>query len=235
MSDHDSLDFLVWEESPEVLRCRFTKWLEILIYRVKINYLSDISKQTETLSLDELIDKGFQAEDPQNAYRFVDSDNSFSFNDDAIAEAVMKLPKKRRRILELLFIEGLKPIEVSEFLGCSLQHVYNRRSAAIKELRSALIEEDKKWRIGNLLFFFATQFMVTNGPLRKFLHSTCQWSIGEVWFLARWTRIWNSWLWSELHLTSESSKCNTCGSDFSEPQKIFFKWLSFSFFDCGYK
>ena len=26
----------------------------------------------------------------------------------------MKLPKKRRRILELLFIEGLKPIEVSE-------------------------------------------------------------------------------------------------------------------------
>ena len=143
MSDHDSLDFLVREESPEVLRCRFTKWLEILIYRVKINYLSDISKQTETLSLDELIDKGFQAEAPQNAYRFVDSDNSFSFNDDAIAEAVMKLPKKRRRILELLFIEGLKPIEVSELLGCSLQHVYNRRSAAIKELRSALIEEDK--------------------------------------------------------------------------------------------
>lgn len=52
--------------------------------------------------------------------------------------------KKRRRILELLFIEGLEPIEVSELLGCSLQHVYNRRSAAIKELRSALNEEDKK-------------------------------------------------------------------------------------------
>lgn len=57
MSDHDSLDFLVREESPEVLRCRFTKWLEILIYRVKINYISDISKQTETLSLDELIER----------------------------------------------------------------------------------------------------------------------------------------------------------------------------------
>lgn len=143
MSDYDNLDFLVREESPEVLRCRFTKWLEILIYRVKINYLSDLSRRTETISLDELIDKGFQAEDPQNAYNAVDSDNSFSFNDDAIGEAVMNLPEKRRRILELLFIEGLKPIEVSQLLGCSLQHVYNRRSAAIKELRRALNEEDK--------------------------------------------------------------------------------------------
>lgn len=143
MSDYDNLDFLVREESPEVLRCRFTKWLEILIYRVKINYLSDLSRRTETISLDELIDKGFQAEDPQNAYNAVDSDNSFSFNDDAIGEAVMNLPEKRRRILELLFIEGLKPIEVSQLLRCSLQHVYNRRSAAIKELRRALNEEDK--------------------------------------------------------------------------------------------
>lgn len=57
---------------------------------------------------------------------------------------VFVLSINESEILELLFIEGLKPIEVSELLGCSLQHVYNRRSAAIKELRSALIEEDKK-------------------------------------------------------------------------------------------
>lgn len=141
MSTHNELDFLVREESVEVLRCRFTKWLEVLIYRVKLNYLSDLSKRTETISLDELIDKGFQAEDPSNAYQVIEASESFSFADDVIAEAYMKLPQRRREILELLYIDGLKPIEVSKLLGCSLQHVYNRRSAAIKELRKALNEK----------------------------------------------------------------------------------------------
>lgn len=141
MSNRDGLDFLVREESVEVLRCRFTKWLEILIYRVKLNYLSDLSKRTETLSLDELIDKGFQAEDPNNAYLSVESHDSFSFGDDTITEAFMKLPERRREILKLLYMDGLKPIEVATLLGCSLQHVYNRRSAAINELRKALKEK----------------------------------------------------------------------------------------------
>lgn len=141
MSTHNELDFLVREESAEVLRCRFTKWLEVLIYRVKLSYLSDLSKRTETISLDELIDKGFQAEDPSNAYQVIEASESFSFCDDVIAEAFMKLPQRRREILELLYIDGLKPIEVSKLLGCSLQHVYNRRSAAIKELRNALSEK----------------------------------------------------------------------------------------------
>ena len=138
MSKQDGLDFLVREESAEVLRCRFTKWLEVLIYRVKLNYLSDLSKRTETISLDELIDNGFQAEDPNNAYQAVESSDSFSFGDDEIAKAYMKLPERRREILELLYIDGLKPIEVANVLGCSLQHVYNRRSAAISELRKAM-------------------------------------------------------------------------------------------------
>ena len=85
-----------------------------------------------------MIDKGFQAEDPNNAYQAVESPDSFSFGDDEIAEAYMKLPERRREILELLYIDGLKPIEVAELLGCSLQHVYNRRSAAISELRKVI-------------------------------------------------------------------------------------------------
>lgn len=144
MKDNREVDFLIREESVEVLRCRFTKWLEILIYRVKLNYISSLSKRIDTVSLDELIDKGFQAEDPTDALCSIESGGVFCFSDDRITEAMSKLSPRRQEILRLLFIEGHNPDEVAKIMNCSVQHVYNRRSQAVKAIRDALLEEEHK-------------------------------------------------------------------------------------------
>ena len=142
MDQNKETDRMPHEESAEVLRCRFTRWMEVLIYRVKLNYLSSLSKKVDTISLDELIDKGFQAEDPTNGFHSIDSISSFSFTEDRIVEAIKKLSPRRREILELLYIHMYKPEEVAQMLNCSLQNIYNRRSRAIKDLRAAILEED---------------------------------------------------------------------------------------------
>lgn len=72
--------------------------------------------------------------------------DSFDFEEQRLAEAFRELPLMRRRILEMLFVEELTPSEIAAKLHCSVQHVYNQRSLAIKRLRERLIKERKNDR-----------------------------------------------------------------------------------------
>ena len=74
------------------------------------------------------------------------SPDSFDFEEQRLAEAFRELPLMRRRILEMLFVEDLTPSEIAAKLHCSVQHVYNQRSLAIKRLRERLIKERKNDR-----------------------------------------------------------------------------------------
>ena len=136
--DHDPVE----SETDDVLRGRFTKWLDVFLYRAKLKYLRKLSQEIETVSLDELIDSGFQPEAPDsfaNIERCKRS--SFEFEEERLAAAFRNLPIKRQQILEMLFIEQMKPEEIARELNCTVQHVYNRRSSALKALRLALKEE----------------------------------------------------------------------------------------------
>ena len=42
------------QENEDVLRARFTKWLDIVIYRAKLKYLRKNETKLETVSFDEL-------------------------------------------------------------------------------------------------------------------------------------------------------------------------------------
>lgn len=136
--DHDPVE----SETDDVLRGRFTKWLDVVLYRAKLKYLRKLSQEIETVSLDELIDSGFQPEAPDS---FVNIErckrSSFEFEEERLAAAFRNLPIKHQQILEMLFIEQMKPEEIARELNCTVQHVYNRRSSALKALRLALKEE----------------------------------------------------------------------------------------------
>lgn len=125
-----------------VLRGRFTTWLNVVLHRAKLKYLRKLSRQIETVSLDELIENGFQPYAP-DSFAVVErcGKGSFEFEEERLAAAFCNLPIKRQRILEMLFIEQMKPEEIAKELNCSIQHVYNRRSSALKALRLALKEE----------------------------------------------------------------------------------------------
>ncbi len=139
--DHDPAE----SETDDILRGRFTKWLDVVLYRAKLKYLRKLSQEIETVSLDELIDSGFQPEAP-DSFAYIDRcrRNSFEFEEERLAAAFRNLPIKRQQILEMLFIEQMKPEEIARELNCTVQHVYNRRSSALKALRIALKEEGKR-------------------------------------------------------------------------------------------
>lgn len=67
--------------------------------------------------------------------------NGFEFMESRLADAFRELPLMRRRILEMLFVEELSPVEIAAKLHCTVQHVYNQRSLAIKRLRQQMMKE----------------------------------------------------------------------------------------------
>lgn len=62
---------------------------------------------------------------------------SYTTNQSEIA-IVQKLTRKKRKVLEMLFVHCLEPEDVAKNLQCTLQHVYNMRSLALKELKEKM-------------------------------------------------------------------------------------------------
>ena len=127
------------QENEDVLRARFTKWLDIVIYRAKLKYLRKNETKLETVSFDEL------PESSQPVYegdlRQIASKTDFDFEEERLANAFAKLPIKRQQILAMLFVEEKKPEEIAKALNCSPQHVYDQRYQALKILRIELAKE----------------------------------------------------------------------------------------------
>lgn len=127
------------QENADVLRARFTKWLDIVIYRAKLKYLRKAEIKFETVSFEEL------PESSQPVYedrmRLNDSKSDFDFEEERLADAFAKLPIKRQQILTKLFVEEKKPEEIAKELNCSAQHVYDQRYQALKKLRLELAKE----------------------------------------------------------------------------------------------
>lgn len=118
------------------LRGRFTRFMEVMVKRARLNYLAKLRRQPDTLPIDELPEELFAVD----AAFPVASANDFDFAEERIATAFSSLPLMRQRILLMLFVEELTPSEIARKMNCSVAHVYNQRSLAIKRLRQLLEE-----------------------------------------------------------------------------------------------
>ncbi len=122
------------------LRGRFTAWIMKTARNAQINYLRKESRQLKTIPLDtkevQLI-----ASERDALEQTVSASDGFEFMEGRLADAFRELPLMRRRILEMLFVEELSPAEIAAKLHCTVQHVYNQRSLAIKRLRQQIMKE----------------------------------------------------------------------------------------------
>lgn len=129
-------------DGRDELRGRFTRWIVITAEHAQKNYLRAEKKHLQTVPLEEadvaIVDTALLSAGV--------TPDSFDFEEQRLAEAFRELPLMRRRILEMLFVEELTPSEIAAKLHCSVQHVYNQRSLAIKRLRERLIKERKNDR-----------------------------------------------------------------------------------------
>ena len=127
------------QDYEDVLRARFTKWLDIVIYRAKLKYLQKTEERLETVSFEEL------PEGSQPVYtddlRKIESMTDFDFEEERLADAFAKLPIKRQQILTMLFVEEKKPQEIARELNCPARHVYDQRYQGLKRLRMDLTKE----------------------------------------------------------------------------------------------
>lgn len=118
------------KQERDELRARFTKWMEVTLYRARLRYLRKESQKTETVPLDE-VESWYLLTD-------VSSKGRFEFEQDRLAEAFAMLSHEKQAILSILFAEEMTPAEVARVLHCSPQKVYDQRYQAIKSLRRNL-------------------------------------------------------------------------------------------------
>ena len=132
------------QEYPErdELRAKFTRWLETVIKRAKIDYLRKYENRPETISYEDIPEKELidlaQRELWPSSTRM---QTPYDFEEERLTKAFMELPLKRRQVMELLFLADLSETETAKRLNCSLQYVRNQRCIVLKKLRSQLIKD----------------------------------------------------------------------------------------------
>ena len=119
------------------LRWRFTRFMEATVQNARKNYVKRLERMKPMLSLDDVPEQALTWEDAMPRTR----PDEFEFEEERLARAFRELPLMRRRILTMLFLEDLTPFEIADKMQCSVQHVYNQRSLALKKLRQLLLRE----------------------------------------------------------------------------------------------
>lgn len=123
------------EQRKDVLKGKFTTWMEVVIKRAKIDYIRRQNRLSNEISIE---DEGLVDKLIYESTTGIERVDGFCFDNSRLAAVFKKLTPKRKQVLELLYVDNLEPEEVAEEMQCSLQHVYNLRSLAIKELKSKL-------------------------------------------------------------------------------------------------
>lgn len=130
----------MYEQSTDrdELRARFTKWMEVTVYRARLNYLKAQSRHIDAIPLEEVEEKLRSPEDEGRWIQKIGSTDSFDFEEEALATAFSHLPVMKKKVITMLFLLNMTAQEISKELGCTTQYVYKQRSLALKRLREAL-------------------------------------------------------------------------------------------------
>lgn len=131
------------ETERDVLRARFTVWLDTTLARASARYRDQMEEgkkdNVEVLSYDALPADLFP--DPQNPYADIEIGRpDFAFEEERLAYAFAELPLMRREVLRLLFVELRSQKEIAELLHCSEAFVSAEKKRAINKLRQMLEE-----------------------------------------------------------------------------------------------
>ena len=125
------------QPEPDVLRARFTCWLEVLVYRARRKYLRKEEHRIKTISLDDLPEEQWPIA-PAPVLR----ETEFDFEEERLARAFSELSVERQKLLTLVFPYDLKPEEAAEVLHYSIKKFYNNKYEALKKLRTMLSEQE---------------------------------------------------------------------------------------------
>ena len=125
-------------EQENDVRNRFTAWMQLVVKRARIDYIRSLKRRKNEIALNEEFFEDKLIYEPKD--ECLESVDGFAFANEKLMAALYSLPKKRREILELLFIHNLTSEEIAEKQNCTVQNIYNQRSLALKELKEKMKE-----------------------------------------------------------------------------------------------
>jgi RNA polymerase sigma-70 factor (ECF subfamily) len=129
--------FIIEDDNPELLG-RFTAWMDIVVKNARIDYLRRQRYKNHEVSI-------WPPPDAEPVYiENFSTDDEFEFTEDRLSEAFARLNETRRKILTMIFVDGLAAQEAADILDCSVDYVYKQKHRALKMLRDQIIDERRK-------------------------------------------------------------------------------------------
>lgn len=132
------LRFIIEDDDPDLLR-KFSAYIEMVIIHAGFDYVRRQGIRKHECSPEDPTTDTRSYEDPLPSTR-----GEFEFEEDKLSEAFLKLNLLRRRILTLIYVEGLSALETAARLGCSIDYVYLQKHRALKALRDYLMNGGDK-------------------------------------------------------------------------------------------
>lgn len=127
------------EQERDELRARFTKWMEVLLYRARVDYLRKEAKNQRICYMEEIPEEYLVEEQSEKEwFRKLIEKDGFDFTEEKLADAFHSMLASRQDILRMLFVEERTPKEIAAKKNCSLQYVYKQREQALNNLRKTL-------------------------------------------------------------------------------------------------
>lgn len=119
------------------LRCRFTAWMKIVVFRKKLEYIRKLKKHKNEVPFEDGKLHNAMISEP---FDVAETDlREFDFCNEKLASAYKNLPARFRKILGLIYVENAEPEAIAKKFGVTVQYVYNVCSLAIKRLKRSLM------------------------------------------------------------------------------------------------
>lgn len=123
----------------EEIKIRFTAWLRTLVKRARIDYLRTNSHRRIEIPLSELMNnRNMSYEMKMIPIKQNLEKGEYEFEREAISRAFTFLTITQRKVLLLMYIEGMSQKEIAEKLGVSVQRVSKVKQEALFELKELL-------------------------------------------------------------------------------------------------
>jgi RNA polymerase sigma factor (sigma-70 family) len=126
--------FIIEDDAPELL-WRFTAYIKKVVGYARLEYLRSLEYRYHEDPIDDSDPDAFAVEDP-----LPPGGDEFELEEERLSQAFSTLSLLRRRILTLVFVEGLSAQETAEKLSCSVDYVYKQKNRALKALRDQLMD-----------------------------------------------------------------------------------------------
>lgn len=123
------------------LKARFTGWMEVTLYRARVDYLRRLKKDPAVTSRASFPERMMVEEDAEDAWlQEIAGKDSFLFSDERLERCFDSLPLVQQEILVMLYVREMEPKEAAKSKGISLGHAYRLKKTALAHL-SAMLEE----------------------------------------------------------------------------------------------